>query len=671
MSSSSPHLISAARQRLLVTVLLVVITLVGAGLRFYQLGELPPGIYRDEAYNGLDALRVLEGHTPLYFQDNNGREPLFIYLLALPIALLGATPLALRLVSAIAGTLTVPAVYWLARELSDPAEALLTAFLCAVTVWSVNLSRFAFRAVVMVPVLTAMLALWLRADRLRSPRLALLSGAAYGLSWYTYLPARMAVVALGLVWLVRWLRGQPWWRGWLLFGAGALVVAAPLLGYMLTHWETTIGRAGQVSVFNPAIHGGSALGMLAQNTWRTALSWFWRGDFIPRHNIPLRPVFQPLIAAAFALGAYLACHRPRLQRGWGLVLVFLGVMCLPTILAEGAPHFLRATGVLPVLYLLPALGAAHAARWVGTRIGPARAWAMVAVFLVAHGVAGMHAYHQHLHSQDLYYSTEAGATALASDLNGFLGTPSAKRSSERQDVSQAETRQAYIVSRLWENWPSVRYLCHGQAGLSLLTEGTIADADRVMVAAWPYEDLAAVRAALPADRLISAREGAWERGDLETESRLLYVAFEAIDPEEAPSNAGQTFERGITLVGYASQRLPAGAIEVTLYWQAAQAVDVNYTAFVHLLDGDTRIGQHDGPVASGYYPTDVWRPGDLVADRHLIDQVPAGHGPLQVVIGLYDYRTMERLDIVADDGRPSEINQVVLPLEPPEMTTKE
>jgi len=75
-----------------------------------QLGSLPPGLYRDEAYNGLDALAILDGHTPLYFEANNGREPLFIYLLALPLALLGITPLALRLTSAIVGTLTIPAI---------------------------------------------------------------------------------------------------------------------------------------------------------------------------------------------------------------------------------------------------------------------------------------------------------------------------------------------------------------------------------------------------------------------------------------------------------------------------------------------------------------------------------------------------------------------------------
>jgi len=662
--SSSSQALSAPRQRLLVALALAGIILLGAALRFWQLGSLPPGIYRDEAYNGLDALRVLEGHTPLYFQDNSGREPLFIYLMALPIALLGATPLALRLVSAIVGTLTIPAVYWLARELSEPAEALVAAFLCAVTVWSVNLSRVAFRAVVMIPVLTVMLTLWLRAERQRTPRLALLAGMTYGLSWYTYLPARMAFVALGLVWLVRWLRGRAWWRGWLLFGAGALVVAAPLLGYMLTHWGTTIGRAGQVSVFNPDIHGGSALGMLAQNTWRTALGWFWRGDFIPRHNIPLRPVFQPLIAAAFALGIYLALHKRRRESGWGLPLVFLGVMCLPTILAEGAPHFLRATGVLPVLYLFPALGVAHVARVVGTRIGPARAWVLAAALLLAHGAAGAQAYHQHLHSQDLYYNTEAGATVLANDLNGFLGTPSASGSSERQDVAEAETKQAYIVPRLWENWPSVRYLCHGQAGLSLLTEGAIAEADRVLVIAWPYEDLALARAALPPNRLIRVREGAWERGDLETEARLLYVALEAAPLEETPANVSLSFERGIHLVGYEEHRLPTGEICVTLFWRCGQPLDLNYTAFVHLLDGSQRIGQHDGPTGLGYYPTDAWRPGDVVADTHLIERPPDDHGPLQIVVGLYDYQTMERLRLMADDGSLSEIDQVVLPLQP-------
>ena len=50
-----------------------------AALRFYRLGEWPPGPYRDEAYNALDALDVLRGQHALFLPANNGREPFYIY----------------------------------------------------------------------------------------------------------------------------------------------------------------------------------------------------------------------------------------------------------------------------------------------------------------------------------------------------------------------------------------------------------------------------------------------------------------------------------------------------------------------------------------------------------------------------------------------------------------
>ena len=83
---------------------------VAAGLRFWQLGDIPSGLYRDEATNGLDAVDVLngqrQGQTPLYFEANNGREPAYIYLAAASIGIVGQTPLAVRLAAAVIGTLT-------------------------------------------------------------------------------------------------------------------------------------------------------------------------------------------------------------------------------------------------------------------------------------------------------------------------------------------------------------------------------------------------------------------------------------------------------------------------------------------------------------------------------------------------------------------------------------
>ncbi len=648
----------------LLTISLLVITLVGASLRFVQLGSLPPGLYRDEAYNGLDALAILDGHTPLYFEANNGREPLFIYLLALPLALLGITPLALRLTSAIVGTLTIPAIYWLARELSSPLEALVAAFLAATAVWSVNLSRVAFRAVVMVPILAVSLALWYRGSRHRSWLLALVAGITYGLSWYTYLAARFGALAFFIAWLVAWRRGQTWWRGWLAFVLGAILVASPLLWYMATHWETTIGRTSQVSVFNPAIHGGEPWRTLAGNLGRTLLAWVWRGDFIPRHNIPLRPMFQPLLAVAFALGIYLAARRAKHDRGMALALIFLAVMLMPTILAEGAPHFLRGTGVLPILYIFPAMGLAHVARLVAPYIGQRSTRLLTAAILVGHAGAGMHAYYQHLHSDSVYYNFESGATALAADLNAFLGTGWQGKSAITTATPNDGPKQAYVAPRLWDNWPSLRFLCHGAKRLALLPAQDPPDAERVLVATWPYEDLAPALAALPRNRLITVREGTLERGDLESEPRLLYIALEAAPIDDAPTNANQRWERGVSLLGYKAASLPNEGVCVTLFWRCDQPPDANYVAFVHLLDGGIQIGQHDGPTGLGYYPTEVWRSGDLVADVHVIDGVRDVPENAQLAVGLYEYPTMEHLHLAAPNGVALDADQLVLPLWP-------
>ena len=71
--------------------MLLVILLVGAALRVAGLNQLPPGLYHDEAFSGLDAISILRGAgLPIFFEGNGGREPFFIYLHALSIFLFGA-----------------------------------------------------------------------------------------------------------------------------------------------------------------------------------------------------------------------------------------------------------------------------------------------------------------------------------------------------------------------------------------------------------------------------------------------------------------------------------------------------------------------------------------------------------------------------------------------------
>lgn len=79
--------------------ILTVTVLLGAAMRFYRLGTIPPGLYHDEAFNGMDAMRVLEGERPIFFEANNGREPFFLYCMALALSLLGRTPFAVRVMA--------------------------------------------------------------------------------------------------------------------------------------------------------------------------------------------------------------------------------------------------------------------------------------------------------------------------------------------------------------------------------------------------------------------------------------------------------------------------------------------------------------------------------------------------------------------------------------------
>ncbi len=94
-----------------------VILLVAGWFRLWQIDSIPPGLFGDEATNGLDALDILAGRGAIFFPANFGREGLHMWLIAAMFRLLGVVPLALRLPSALAGIFTALATYWLGREL--------------------------------------------------------------------------------------------------------------------------------------------------------------------------------------------------------------------------------------------------------------------------------------------------------------------------------------------------------------------------------------------------------------------------------------------------------------------------------------------------------------------------------------------------------------------------
>jgi hypothetical protein len=95
-----------------------------------------------------------------------------------------------------------------------------------------------------------------------------------------------------------------------------------------------------------------------------------------------------------------------------------------------------------------------------------------------------------------------------------------------------------------------------------------------------------------------------------------------------------------------------GRVELTLHWRALRSMEISYTVFVHLVGPDGAIrAQRDALPLNGGYPTNIWRPGEVVADHYVLT-VPqdAPPGEYRLVVGLYNSTTMERLPAVDIHG---------------------
>jgi len=266
------------------------------------------------------------------------------------------------------------ATVWAVRELLQGRRnaewvALLTAAFMATSFWHLVLSRYGFRAVTQ-PLMQALTvgALWRglrlseereeRRERRKSGRgtpWLLLAGVCCGLTAYTYLAARAfpiplatALAAFGIADRDR--RHVRLGQVALFVGVAALVLA-PLLHYWLTHPGSFMTRTQQVAATSWAEVWEGIRACLAM--------FFLRGDPYIRFNLPHRPLFDPITAVLFLTGIVATVAKSKvLTASRFFLLTYLLLMLLPSALATGeiTPSNLRTAGLLPFIYVFPALG---------------------------------------------------------------------------------------------------------------------------------------------------------------------------------------------------------------------------------------------------------------------------------------------------------------------------
>src|SRR5688572_30829275 len=160
------------------------LTMLGGVLRF-MLIDRPP-LWGDDGFTFMGVCGTFQ--QMLVALQDWGFAPLHYELLWWIGQQTPLTPLMMRLAPAIAGTLMVPAMYWLARELTSRKVALVAALFAATSAYLLNYSRDAKMYMsfwLMCTVNFAALLWWLRARN--------------GVAWWSWVASGVAMLGLNMI----------------------------------------------------------------------------------------------------------------------------------------------------------------------------------------------------------------------------------------------------------------------------------------------------------------------------------------------------------------------------------------------------------------------------------------------------------------------------------------
>jgi len=377
--------------------LVLALAVLAFGLRLWRLSTLPGVIWDDEILYLHDAIVVpADAGLPSPFASGTWGAPyLHAYLIAASSWLIDDRAVALRLVSAIPGALTVPFLYLALRELFDRRVAFFGAVLLALSCWAILLSRHGY--VWAVNGFAEAVVLWALARGLRSRRMLdfAVAGAFLALGVvYSYAAALMPLVLAAFFALQLVLHGRSAVpvAGWAMLALTAAVGVAPRVTAMLTNPEM---RGYQKLALVAGGEEESAAHVVARQLGEIAVSFHRRADANP-HFVPApkEPLLDPVTAAALGLGIGWTLWSWR-HAGAQLLLLTFGVMLLPPAVGLSSTEWAtawRACGVLPGLFGLAGVPFAVLLATPRSRAGRMLAGALAAGALGLVAVINLHGY---------------------------------------------------------------------------------------------------------------------------------------------------------------------------------------------------------------------------------------------------------------------------------------
>jgi 4-amino-4-deoxy-L-arabinose transferase-like glycosyltransferase len=297
------------------------ITLLAAFLRFYQLGVYPRILDGDEGLMGLFAQSTLSGHyaNPFALWENFGA--LYLQAINFIFGIFGKTPFALRFLPALSGTLAVPALYLLARQIGGKRVAAIGSFMLAISHTHIHFSRIAsvgyIHSTWLVPLELYLLLSGL--EKKKSWRTAA-GGALLGIHFSVYLTSQIILGMIIVFVLITFLLMRKWFipvvRQVAAFFGGLAIMILPELFYIFKNPSEFFNRLSQDGTFQSgwleqtmALTGQSSVQVLAGRVLHAFLSLFYypAKDFYGS-SIPMLTLFT---AVFFLIGLVIALRRVR------------------------------------------------------------------------------------------------------------------------------------------------------------------------------------------------------------------------------------------------------------------------------------------------------------------------------------------------------------------------
>jgi hypothetical protein len=415
-------------------VALAIVTLIGFALRFYDLGLIPRVVNGDEGRVGIFALLTRGDRyaNPFALWENFGA--FYLQIVNASLQIFGVSTFSLRLPAAIGGTLAIPALYLLARQIAGHRIAILAASLLSISHAHIHFSRTVAVAYIQGTWLIPLeLFLLLRGLKTRNSSLAAASGILLAIHFSVYLDSQiiaamvLTFMLIAFIFLRSWIK--PAARQMAAFWAGFGIMILPELTYILQHPEQFFDRLNNAGTFQSnwlgdmlATTGQSAFQILGESVVHAffSLIYFPAFDFYGA-QIPLLSLIS---GAFFLLGLAIAITRTH-SPGYLLLngYFWAGTIAVGMFSTPLSASSYRMLIVLPAAFLLAAIGLDYALivlglGWIKNRVAYI---VVVGLTLFSLFVFNIWAYFFTFAGQCLY-AQDSGPARFASYLGNYVST---------------------------------------------------------------------------------------------------------------------------------------------------------------------------------------------------------------------------------------------------------